>query len=282
MSKKIKTPHVKPTAEELQEGIDKVTSELEGMDKTAKDDDLDKGGSTDKPQPKTGEKGSTSGSEDGKDDKKVVEDTDDTEKDEKPEVNYKKKFVESTREAQVLYAKNKKINDAFDKAKDLPDPTEDDMKAEYTDWDVMSDFEKKMAKDTMISKKRFEAIGEVNRGFKEIEEWQAKIDAFSDDPNSLVDNPKLEGKMEEFKAFATKPSRRGVDFEDLIPAFLYSEDQEKPKNKGKMFETGTGGPATKSKPKSDKISIEEARSLRETDYSKYKELLKAGKIKSDF
>ena len=95
-----------------------------------------------------------------------------------------------------------------------------------------------------------------------------------------MDHPELEGKVEDFKLFASKPTRRGVDFEDLIPAFLYNESKNKvaPK-KGQMFEQGTGG-NSKPKPKGDKISTEEGRLLMNTDYNKFKELLKAGK--SDF
>jgi hypothetical protein len=52
----------------------------------------------------------------------------------------------------------------------------------------------------------------------------------------------------------------------------------KPKNKGKMFEVGSGGPNSKVKPLSDKISIDEAAKLMRTDYKKYKQLLLAGKI----
>jgi hypothetical protein len=52
----------------------------------------------------------------------------------------------------------------------------------------------------------------------------------------------------------------------------------KPKNKGKMFETGSGGPNERVKPKGDKISLAEARTLMKNDYKKYKEFLISGKI----
>jgi hypothetical protein len=51
----------------------------------------------------------------------------------------------------------------------------------------------------------------------------------------------------------------------------------KPKQKGKMMETGTGGPSDKGKP-SGKISVDEAMKLKKVDYARYKQLLMADKI----
>lgn len=198
-----------------------------------------------------------------------------------PSPDYKEKFVASSREAQVLHAKNKKVNEAIDKAAELPEPTEEELRAEYSDWEVMSDFEKKLAKDSLISTRRFALLHEATKEFKDIDAWNDKVDKFIVDPKVLVDYSELEGRIEEFKIFATKPTRRGVDFEDLISAFLYDITKKmKPKQKGQMFPTGSGGPNEKPKPGGGKITIEEARTLRKTDYNKFKELLKAGKIES--
>jgi hypothetical protein len=196
------------------------------------------------------------------------------------EPDYKKKFVESTREAQVLHAKNKKISEVIEQAEQIPEPTEDELKAEYSDWDDLSATQQKMAKENLISNRRFKMLSQVTKEFKDMEAWQDKVTTFLDDPKTLVDHPRLEGKADEFRLFATKPSRRGVDMDVLISAFLFDVSKERKPNKGKMFETGTGGPSDKGKPKSDKISLEEARTLRNADYAKYKEYLKAGKIES--
>ena len=70
-----------------------------------------------------------------------------------------------------------------------------------------------------------------------------------------------------------------LDLEDA--AALFSTTIIEPvKNKGQMFEQGTGGPNNVNKPK-DKISLDEAAILMKTDYKKYAELLKAGKIELD-
>jgi hypothetical protein len=48
-----------------------------------------------------------------------------------------------------------------------------------------------------------------------------------------------------------------------------------------MMETGQGGPKEPPKPKDTRLSIEEGAELRKTDYKKYVEYLKAGKIKTE-
>lgn len=247
--------HVKPTQEELEANAQKALEEAEKI----KEDDTP-----------------------------VIEETvSETKQPPEPvpsqeEVDYKKKFTESSREAQILHAKNKQINEAIERAKAIPEPTEEELKKEYEDWDVLTDTERKLAKDNFMSSKRFAYLDDVTKESKDIEAWNSKVDSFIGDPKTLVDNPALEGKEEDFKIFAGKPTRRGVDFPDLISAFLYSNNKMKTEpKKGKMFETGSGGLNEKPKNEPGKISIEQARTLRNTDYAKYKEYLLAGKIESD-
>ncbi len=192
----------------------------------------------------------------------------------------KERLIASAQEAQILHAKNKKMTEALEKAMSEAEPTDDEIVKEFPDWDVMSDFEKKMARESLTNKKRMSALDEIVKENKDLESWQTKVDEFITDPANLNKHPELDGKLDEFKLFATKPTRRNIDFEDLVPAFLYGMKPEPPK-KGKMFETGSGGPNDKGKPKGDKINIDEARILRNTDYNKYREMLKAGKIEID-
>ena len=114
-----------------------------------------------------------------------------------------------------------------------------------------------------------------------MEAWQNKVEEFIGDPKSLVDYPELEGKQEEFKFFATKPTRSGVEFETLVSAFAHDFEKSKPVAKrAAMFESGSGGPNDKPKPKTDKLTVDEGRQLMKTDYKKWKELLLANKIES--
>lgn len=241
--------HIKPTTEELEEGALRAAEEAEKLlkEEPKKEEPFEVG------------------------EKEEVQ----------PSPDYKEKFVESTRESQVLASRNKKVFETLDKIEEIPEPTEDELKKEFLDWDVMSDFEKRIARNDIINGRKFQELGKMRKEFKDLDEWQGKVDVYIEDPNTLIANPGLEGKADEFKIFASKPSRRGVDFEDLVSAFLYSLDSTKTTNKGSMFEKGSGGSKEQMKPKSDKISIEEARTLRKTDYGKYTEYLRAGKIELD-
>lgn len=252
--------HHKPTKEELEAGIKASQEKLEKLETPKKEP---------KPEPTPSEPVPES-KEESKEEPK------------EPQDDYKKKFSESTREAQVLHAKNKKVNEAIDRAVALPEPTEEELKAEYANWDELDEFAQKMARDVVSSKKKMEVLAEATKEFKDIDAWNEKVDKFVDDPKVLVKHPELDGKEEEFKVFATKATRRGVDFEDLVSAFAYDiSKQTKPKQKGQMFETGSGGPNEKPKPHDDTISPEEGRKLRTTDYKKWKEMLTAGKIRNE-
>jgi len=255
------TKHTKPTQEELEANAQKALEEAEKMKEVEKPEE----------EPE-----------------EVIEETKSDTENPPPavpsqeDIDYKKKFTESSREAQILHAKNKQINEAIEKAKSIPEPTEEELMKEYEDWDVLSDTERKLAKSSLMASRRFDYLDDVTKESKDIEAWNGKVDSFISDPKTLIDNPDLEGKEEDFKYFAGKPSRRGVDFPDLVSAFLYSNNKAKaPPQKGKMFETGSGG--TNEKPKNDtgKITIDQARSLRNTNYAKYKEYLKAGKIENE-
>jgi hypothetical protein len=195
-----------------------------------------------------------------------------------PSPDYKEKFSESSREAQKIHAKNRKINEGVAKAGEINDVSDEELQAEYSDWDVMSETERKLAKKNLINDKRFAIIQQTTEEAKKIEKWGDDVDKFVDDPKTLIDNPELEGKQKEFTVFANEQSNHAVPFKILVGAFLHDMESKKKINKGKMFETGSGGPNTKQKPISDKISVDEAAKLMKSDYKKYKELLLAGKI----
>ena len=111
------TKHVKPTKEELEANAMKAAEEAEAMaDKP--DEDIED------PKP------SIEPPEDEKPDEKVDIEPSPSKppEDEKPSEDYKKKFVASSREALVLHSKNKKINEAVDKADQLADPTEEERR----------------------------------------------------------------------------------------------------------------------------------------------------------
>ena len=260
-------PHTKPTAQELEANIEKINAELdsEATEKVKEVEEI--------VEEAPAEEVVKEVKKETLKEEVVVEEV-------KP-IDYQNKFSESTREAQVLYAKNKKTNEILEKASALPEPTEDELTHQYKDWDVMSDFEKTMAKEAFIGARYRKFISDGTKEFKDIDAWGEGVEKFTDNPETLIKYPQLEGKTEAFKDFALKPTRRGVDFNDLVAAFSYQVTQDvKPKSKGAMFEKGTGGHAEVA-PKSDKLSPEQGRTLRETNYDKWKEMLRAGKISSE-
>lgn len=191
---------------------------------------------------------------------------------------YKKKFSESSKEAQKIQAKNRVINKAIIDAEETPEPTEEELIKEFPDWDVMSETERGLAKETVISRNWRQIISKAKEQATKIEKWTESIEEFVDNPQTLIDSPELEGKTDEFREFATREENNNVPFNTLIGAFLYEHSKSNKSHKGKMFENGSGGPNDKPQPKDGKISLEEARKLRETNYGKWKEYNSKGLI----
>lgn len=204
---------------------------------------------------------------------------------EKPDTedeDWKKRHAESTREAQIIAARNKQLQSAIDASRVVAEPTDEDMQKEYADWDVMSETEQKLAKKQFINDKRFEMIDKAAQEGRDFEEWIKKVETFAEDPKVLLDNPELEGRAAEFRSFASKKSHRGVDLNILVSAFLRDmEKSAKPVKKGGMFPTGTGGHSKTPGPNDGKISIAESERLMKTDFRKYSRLLRAGKISTE-
>lgn len=264
--------HVKPTSEQLDEAIKKSQEDLEIIEETPNEQKVEE-----KPTVEENEEESTDTTEEAEGDDTIKKETEETPED-KEQIDYKKRYVESTREAQILFNKTQKYDEAIQRASELPEPTDEELQKEYTDWENLSEFEKKIARQNLINSRKLDYISRVNQEFKDIDAWNKKVDGFIDDPKTLSANPDLEGKAEDFKLFATKSTRRGVDFETLVASFLWESEKNKVRHTGKMMETGTGGANEKAKPKSDKISTQEAVTLRKTNYNKYVQLLKQGKI----
>lgn len=198
------------------------------------------------------------------------------------EKHWKEKFSKSSQEALVLNMKNKEMNKALENAASLPEPTEDELKKEFPEWEDMTATEKRLAKSNLHNERKFSAIQGATHKFKQVDEWVKQVDTFVEDPKTLIAHPELEGKTEEFKLFSEKPTRIGMDFEDLLLAFNGETAKNKPApKKGAMFEVGSAGTNDKPGLKDDKISVEESVVLRKTDYKKYVQQLKAGKIKNE-
>jgi len=195
-------------------------------------------------------------------------------------IDWETKYKESTREAQIMGYKNKEINKAMEDANSIVPPTDEEMKAVYSNFDELDPVMKDLARENQLNKKRFEVLKQATDKFKQVDDWSNKVNDYLDNPQTLIDHPELEGKIEEFKLFVSKPSRRNVDFEDLILAFSGELSKIVTLKKGQMFEQGTPGPSTPPTPSSNKLTLAQAAQLRKTDYKKFLELLRAGKVDS--
>jgi hypothetical protein len=267
--------HIKPTKEELEQQAQQAIEEAEKLAKeTPKEEETPEEPVIEAPMEEKPEEPvvETPPEEQAEPSEEVKEQL-------KKEVEEKdKKLSASARENQKIYAKNRVINKALVEADEIPDPTDEELVKEFPDWDLMSDVEKSLAKETVISRNWRKKISEAKEQATKIEKWNESVETYAEDPKTLVDNPELEGKTEEFKEFALQESNNSVPFKILVSAFLHDQSKDKKSNKGRMFENGSGGPNEKPTPKTDKITLEEARRLRENDYGKYRELLRAGKI----
>ena len=268
--------HIKPSQEELAEQIRLAIEEAEKLKDAPVEEDEE--------QPETPV-------ESMEEDETPVEPTEEDEaepsKEEKEVLKEKleaekKKSSASARENQKIYAKNRVINQALVEAEELPEPTEEELAKEFSDWDEMTSVEKNLAKETVISRNWRKTISKAKEQATKIEKWNDSVESFIDDPKTLTTYPDLEGKTEEFKTYATNEQNNSVPFNILISAFLHDHGVSNKPHKGRMFERGSGGPNDRPQHKSDKITLEEARTLRETNYTKYKEYLVAGKIESNF
>lgn len=270
--------HIKPTVKELDE---KINENLKAID-----EDVEKESEEGKKIEKKSKEELQEPEEVKEPIKEEEEEPEEPPKKEEPKEEpkqdpYKKRYEDSTREAQVLYAKSKKMSDAIAKAGEIQEPTEEQLKVEFPEWDEMSAFEQRMGKESLMNRLKLEAIGAVAKDFKDMDSWNKKIDDFLADPEVLAEHPELEGREGDFKIFASKDTRRGVDFSDLVSAFLYTaESSPKPVNKGKMFETGSGGDNQRPKKETGKITFEEGQKLKDTNYKLYIRMLKENKIEA--
>lgn len=192
--------------------------------------------------------------------------------------DYKQKFVDSQREA-ILLAERNRVKDAQLESLTKQDtPTDEAMRALYPEWDGLDEYNKRVLIRTEAANMR------ATRLEKQLEETAAR-QKLKEEVESVLDDPKfgkLKGKETEFKRFALKPANRGLPAEVIAKAFLFDADEESPApvnpppKTREALPSGSGGPRGDVKPK--KISLEEAATIRKTDYKRYMELVNANAI----
>lgn len=278
----------RPTQEELKAGIDAALEDEDPQNPPNdnpenSEDDLPKNPPADGEDSEEEELDDEEGEEEG--DEESTPPTKPKE-DEKPPVDFEKRYKDSSREAHILAEGKQKLEEEIDEAQNIPTPTEDelreDLKKDGIELDDLSAFEKKLAIESLHQKNINNKVKEIRNRTKadeeRVEQRTNEVETFAIHPDTLKRFPKLEGKQDDFIAYATKPSRLVLDLEDLAKLFIIDLPEPK-KNKGKMFEIGTGGPNDKPKQRTGIITDPDiAETLRQNDFKKYTNLLKAGKI----
>ena len=195
-----------------------------------------------------------------------------------PEIDYKKKFAESTRENQILRAKLK--NQSASVADDGT-PTAREMREKYPDWDdKYPEEQEELLRREKIERELYKTRAIVEKLERE-REWEQEVDDFLEKAKILDQYEDLRGKESEFKKFVHKPSHRGVSLDVLAKAFLFKPENVKPKSqkpsqKKTALEKGSGGSKT---PRKTELSPEEIRLIRKNDPKRYNLLVRQGKIK---
>ncbi len=110
----------------------------------------------------------------------------------------------------------------------------------------------------------------------QIEESNSKLETLTQDnvkKDLLIAHPVLGEKWAEFETFRADPDNQGMGIKTAAKAFLVENGLLDAPRRG--LEKPTGGPRV---PVSTKMTHEEIKHLRETDFKKYQDMLMAGLI----
>lgn len=202
-------------------------------------------------------------------------------KDPTKNTDYEDKFKNSAREALILHARNKQLQESIEKASSINEVTDDDVseyaKTRNINLEALEDFQIAIIRDTIMANKRFDVIRQTAEDNKKIDEWADKVEGFVGDERNLQQFPEIAGQEAEFREFCMKPSRRGLDMDILVKAFLFDVEKAPAKKKSLLLSGGSGNSA----PKPKDMTAEDLRILRTTSPKKYNQLLKEGKVKVD-
>lgn len=112
---------------------------------------------------------------------------------------------------------------------------------------------------------------------KEIDDLKGKISSIETETavkELKSSNPVFKDKWTEFEEFRTKDENKGMNLKTAAKAFLIENGLLDPTRKG--LESPTGGPR-KPTP-SGKMTAEDVKTLRETNFKEYQKLLEQGKL----
>lgn len=134
---------------------------------------------------------------------------------EKPEIDYKQKFADSTREAQILTAKVREQEAALELLTKEDVPTDEELAQQNPNWEFLSDFEQETYRDIQTIKRQTAKSRLIQEQGKQ---EQARQDALN---HVYAENKELSSRKLEFEAFIGKDSRKGIPIADLVGSFLW-------------------------------------------------------------
>lgn len=185
-----------------------------------------------------------------------------------PAIDYEKKFKESSREAQNLLAEKRQAQAQLDQLTNI-NITENELRALYPDWETMNDIEKRAFRETALANKKANQALNFAMGIVEQQRWN------EDFAKVLKANPKLQGRDEDFKAYAYKPAHKNVPIDVLVKSFLFDLPADTPSTTPQPtpgLERGSGGLRTGNPADAD-VSEEVMAQLRVSDPKRYRQLL---------
>jgi hypothetical protein len=154
------------------------------------------------------------------------------------------------------------------------EPTDSDLRAAFPEWDTLTEFEKKIARDNLVTKGLASSAVKTTKELKDERAWNTSIEL------AVSSDPALQGKEQAFRLFANQTKYKGAPMELLVSAFLQKSPAESPRPTPKTgLETGSGGPRNEPKPKG--LSSEELEALRKNDYRAYEKYIKTHPIEID-
>ena len=187
---------------------------------------------------------------------------------ETPKVDWETKAKESAKEAMVLKAQIDKIEEEKTKKVEI---TEDFLKEKYPDWEDMTLGEQKAIKKTEELAQELQEIKNNTNQFNNDRKWQENVETYiNEEVPDLF--PTIVGREEEFKRFATRPSRKGLPMDDLAKIFLF-ENPVTEKKRSLFHASGGEAPPAK-----EGMTPEEAAELMRTRPGEYVRLIRAKKL----
>jgi hypothetical protein len=111
----------------------------------------------------------------------------------------------ATTQGQENIVVTKKLEDATRPKELTNEPTDSELQAAFPEWELMTDTEKRLARETSKATRIASSIQQERLEEKAKAAWNTDLEL------TIASNPTLQGKEQAFKDFANKPTRRGVD-----------------------------------------------------------------------